>query len=96
MMMALLCTVWLITPTCTDDVLMWEAAPYATEVCMDTCIIYEPAATEAPLGCWEGTVRLRHVNTAGFSDWVTFDWELDPGRRMEWTIPGITPEECHG
>ena len=96
MIAALLCTVWLTTPTCTDDVIMWNAAPYATEVCMDTCTIYPPDVAEAPVGCWQGVVQLRHIDTTGFSDWVSLDWELDPGRRMEWDIAGITPEECHG
>ncbi len=95
-MLSLLCTVWLITTPCSDDVIMWDESLYATEVCTDVCIIYPVDAVEAPLGCWEGIVQLRHIDATGFSNWVSFDWELNPGRRMEWSIPGITPEECHG
>ena len=84
-MLTALCTVWLLTHSCTDDVLKWQPVPTGTNVTWaGSTLIVPPGITEAAIGCWEGTVRVAHFDSGGEGTPAYFVWEIAPERKMEW------------
>jgi hypothetical protein len=83
------CTVWLLTATCADDVLWWDSMPAGTVVCVtwagQTSCLPEPPHQ---IGCYSGTLRIVGRDEAGSeSEPLYLPWAADPGRAMEWIGP---------
>lgn len=85
MMLTAICITWLLTCSCANDVLLWLPVEYETHVTWDGIThVYPPFVGMAPIGCWEGTIRIQHVDfMVAESEPRFFYWAADPGRFMQ-------------